>query len=283
MRPKHYVKNGLILLPLFFGNALFHAKDLRSALLGFAAFSLLASVVYIINDVRDCEKDRRHPTKCDRPVASGRVPVFRALCFAVVLGMGALCLQWLTGTTNSIATVYLILYFLLNLAYSLGCKNVPLLDIVILASGFLLRVLYGGAVCSIPVSQWLCLMVMTFSLYMGLGKRRGEINGSSGEKTRDVLQFYPVAFLDKSMNMCMSLTLMFYSLWAMSLGESGQMDHNPLLWTVPVVIVICLRYSMLIEKDSSDGDPTEVFFKDKVLLLLCIFYILFMFFLFYFS
>ena len=150
-------------------------------------------------------------------------------------------------------------YFLLNLGYSFGWKNIPILDIAILVSGFLLRMLLGTAVTGIAISGWLYLTVTSISFYLGLGKRRGELRTASGG-TRKVLEYYSDSFLTQNMQMCLTLAVVFYSLWSMDRGEN-------LMWTVPLVLCICLRYSMTVE-GNSDGDPVEVIYQDKVLLLL---------------
>lgn len=262
LRPKHCIKNILVLLPLVFSGRLFEPRLLAKGVCAFAAFSALASLVYIINDIRDAERDRRHPTKCRRPIASGAVPVPHAAAEAVGMGMLLAALA-LWGRFSWESWLCLVVYFVLNLGYSLGLKNVPILDIAILVSGFLLRVLLGSAVTGIATSGWLYLTVTSVAFYMGLSKRRGELRTSS-ESTRRVLRYYNDAFLSQNMQMCLTLTVVFYSLWSVDRG-------GYLMWTVPLVMCICLRYSMTVE-GSSDGDPVEVIFQDRVLLLLvCVF------------
>ena len=258
LRPKHCIKNILVLLPLVFSGRLFEPRLLAKGVCAFAAFSALASLVYIINDIRDAERDRRHPTKCRRPIASGAVPVPHAAAEAVGMGMLLAALA-LWGRFSWESWLCLVVYFVLNLGYSLGLKNVPILDIAILVSGFLLRVLLGSAVTGIATSGWLYLTVTSVAFYMGLSKRRGELRTSS-ESTRRVLRYYNDAFLSQNMQMCLTLTVVFYSLWSVDRG-------GYLMWTVPLVMCICLRYSMTVE-GSSDGDPVEVIFQDRVLLLL---------------
>lgn len=259
LRPKHSIKNILILLPLIFSGRLLELAPLRQSVCAFVAFCALASLVYIINDIRDAERDRQHPTKRARPIASGAVPVARGLALAaalavIVLGLGLWC-RFSPG-----AWLCLGAYLALNLGYSFGLKNVPILDIVILAGGFLLRVLLGAAVTGISISHWLYLTVTAISFYLGLGKRRGELR-LTRERTRQVLQYYNYSFLDKNMQVCMALFIVFYSLWSVDTENPG------LIWTVPLVICICLRYSMTVE-GGSDGDPVEVIYRDKALIVL---------------
>lgn len=257
LRPKHIIKNILVVLPLVFSGRLLEPAALRQTICAFAAFCALASLIYIINDIRDADRDRQHPTKRSRPIASGAIPVSHALAEAAVLAAVILALGlWCPFSFKS--WLCLGAYFILNLGYSLGLKNVPILDIAILVSGFLLRVLFGSAVTGIVISGWLYLTVTSVSFYLGLGKRRGELRLTQ-ESTRRVLRYYTYEFLDKNMQMCLALSIVFYSLWSVGTETTG------LMWTVPLVICICLRYSMTVE-GSSDGDPVEVIYQDKVLM-----------------
>lgn len=268
MRPHHYIKNILIFAALACSGQLFDLKKLIPGCLGFAAFCLVSSVVYIINDIRDVEKDRNHPTKCRRPIAAGTVPVRNAWGLATVLVVTAAVCNFLVF--QPVATALLVLYLALNLAYSFGLKNIPIVDITILVSGFLIRVLYGAMVTEIVISNWLYMTVIALSFYLSLGKRRNELKQHGGSQTRKVLKAYPVDFLDKSMNMCLTLAIVFYSLWSMAdstIAAYGQY----LVFTVPIVLLIVMKYSLNIEGES-DGDPVEVLIHDKVLLGLCLVY-----------
>lgn len=269
LRIKHYSKNVLLFLPLVFGRQLSNLTLLVQVLLGFVAFSLLASAVYILNDIRDAEKDRLHPTKKNRPIASGAVPVSRARVLAAVLLVLALVVNAFACGRAVLPWVIMCIYLVFNLGYSLGLKNVPILDITILMLGFLLRLLYGSALVRIEISQWLYLTVVALSFFMGLGKRRNELRAlQSGEtqgETRAVLNWYSYSFLDKSMYMCLTLGILFYSLWCVDVTSAGQISGKYLLWTVPLVILICLKYSLTAE-GRSDGDPVEVLFGDRWLL-----------------
>lgn len=267
IRVHHYIKNFLIFAPLIFSVNLFEGSLLLPSVLGFFAFSLISSVVYIINDIRDAEKDRLHPTKCKRPIASGEITITAAITIAAVLFAVALILNHFAS--SSLAGVcYLILYLGLNVAYSLGLKDKPIIDIAILASGFLIRVLYGSAVTGIEVSNWLYLTVISAAFYFSLGKRRNEVAKFGSNSTRKVLKYYSKNFLDKNMYVFLALINTFYALWTMDVGNEHPV---PLVWTVPIVMLICMKYSLSIETDS-DGDPVEVLLHDKMLLILCLIY-----------
>ena len=270
MRPKHYIKNFLIFLPLLFSGKLLNLSNILITLGGVICFSLMASSIYIINDIKDKDKDRKHKTKCNRPIASGKISVKNAIIFMFILLILVTVLV-IVMNLSILSIGFLALYFILNLAYSLGLKNIPLIDIIILVSGFVIRVLFGASILSITVSNWLYLTVIAISFYLGLGKRRNEIM-KTGSNTRKVLKYYTKEFLDKNMYMFLSMTIIFYSLWTTDVDIVSK-SNNLLIWTVPLVIVICMRYSMDIEGES-DGDPVEVIMHDKVIISLVFLYAL---------
>lgn len=281
LRVKHYIKNILIFIPLFFAGHLLQGSLMPKLLMGAVVFCLSASFIYIINDIRDVEADRRHMVKCKRPIASGAVSMVQAKVIAMCLILLILLFQYLADRFQTISFIYLLIYIVLNLLYSFGLKNQPIIDITILAAGFLWRVMYGAVICDVIVSKWLCLTVIAFSLYMGMGKRRNEIiRQNSGGETRPVLKKYTYDFLDKSMQMCLTLGLVFYSLWTVNIKDSIDLSENQLIWTVPLVIIICLKYNLIMEGDS-EGDPVEVLLSDKLLIILVIIYIILMFWLMY--
>lgn len=268
MRVHHYIKNILIFFPLIFSGQLFNGSLLIKTLLGFLAFSMASSSIYIFNDINDAENDKNHPTKCKRPIASGEVSLKNAWIFVAILFISALIINYFSFGLNISAWIMILTYIFLNLGYSLGLKNVPIIDIAILVSGFLLRVIYGSVITDIEISKWLYLTVISMSFYLGLGKRRNEILKQDNE-TRKVLKYYNYNFLDKNMYMCLALTITFYSLWTVDPSTINRISNTYLIWTVPLIILICMKYSLNVEGDS-DGDPVEVVLKDKVLLLLII-------------
>ncbi|MBP3609831.1 MAG: decaprenyl-phosphate phosphoribosyltransferase [Lachnospiraceae bacterium] len=274
MRVHHYIKNFLVFTALACSGQLFHPEKLGSGLTAFIAFCMLSSVVYIINDIRDREKDRKHPAKCRRPIAAGRVSVKAAAGLAAVLSVIAVVCNSMVFQVSS--TLLLVLYLVLNLAYSFGLKNIPLVDITILVAGFLIRVLYGAIVTEITISNWLYLTVISLAFYFALGKRRNELKYTSAGETRQVLKSYPLNFLDKNMGMCLTLANVFYALWSMDEKTRVFYNNNYLIFTVPLVLLITMKYSLVIEGES-DGDPVEVLLHDKVLLVLCVVYFAVMF------
>lgn len=263
MRPKHYLKNTLIFFPLIFSALIFEKQNFLSCLFGFIAFSLSASTIYIVNDIRDKEKDRNYEKKKNRPIASGKVSIPSAIILACILFLISYIFHFFAVKEIAHSSyIYILVYIIINLAYSFGLKNVPLVDVTILVIGFLLRVLYGAAIIGIEVSNWLYLTIISISFYLGLGKRRNEIK-KSGTRSRKVLDYYNEEFLDKNMHMCMSLAIVFYSLWCAS------SPNHLIVWTVPLIILLCMRYSMDVEGDNF-GDPIDVIYADKFLGLLAL-------------
>ena len=235
MRPKHYIKNFLILVSITFDRNLFNPAVLGQVMLGFAAFCLLTSAVYVVNDIRDVESDRQHEVKRNRPIASGAVPIPAAWALAGGLLAAALAIQLAAFGNRGGSFLLMAAYFAANLGYSLGLKHVPFLDIVLLVLGFVLRVLYGAAIVGSVTSA------------------------------RRVLQYYSYEFLDKFMYLCLTLAVTFYALWSADGEITAKYGTDKLIWTVPLVIIILMKYSADIESDSF-GDPVDVVMHDKVLL-----------------
>lgn len=276
MRIKHYLKNVLIFLPLVFSGELLDIHNLTNCIVGFIIFSFTSSIVYIINDIKDIENDKKHPIKKKRPLPLGTVSKEEAIILALVLGLIAITLSiFVIGYERIIAIMLLLLYLAINVAYSFGLKKKPIVDIVILVAGFLIRVLYGAVITDIELSNWLYLTVISGAFYMGLGKRRNEIL-KQGDKSREVLKCYTKDFLDKNMYVCVALCIVFYSLWCVDPTTLLKTGNNLLIWTVPVIMIILMKYSLDIEGDSY-GDPVDVIVNDKILLLIVLIYALFMF------
>ena len=266
MRVKHYLKNVLVALPVIFAGVALHPVNIFKTLIAFITFSLTSSIIYIINDIRDVEKDKKHPVKKKRPIASGEVSIKAAVILAILLFVATIAILYFSGLLFNYGVLVLLVYFVLNLGYSFGLKDIPLVDITILASGFVLRALYGGLLLNIDLSNWLFLTVLSGSFYMALGKRRNELIKLEGKETRKVLKYYTKEFLDKNMYMFLSLSIVFYSLWS-TLG----VDNRFFKFSSILVILILMKYSLNVEQDSL-GDPIEVILGDKILIILAFIY-----------
>jgi 4-hydroxybenzoate polyprenyltransferase len=287
LRVPHYIKNLLVFVPLFFSERLLKPEYILVSAGGFLCFSLVSSFVYILNDIRDIEKDRAHSTKCRRPLASGRVPIPTALFTGALTLVAAatLVVLWaFFGRAGIISTsgqnlaafpIWLgaalpAAYALVNIAYSYGLKNVPIIDVTILALGFVLRVYFGAVIIGVEISVWLYLTITVGSFYMGFGKRRNEIRKNE-KHTRDVNKFYSHNFLDKNMYLCMALSVVFYALWSIDPKTVSRIGTDAFVFTVPLFLIILLKYSLNVESES-DGDPTAVILHDKFLLVLLAIY-----------
>jgi 4-hydroxybenzoate polyprenyltransferase len=261
IRVKHWIKNSIVFIPVIF-NRNFTISVVSQSVLAFFSFSLLASFIYVINDLCDIENDRKHPVKKNRPLASGQIKIWQALIAAGVCLAGAACI--FIGISSKYALFVWIAYLVLNILYSRVLKKIVIVDIALLAAFYVLRAYYGAVVTGIQISSWFFLTLITMSLYLGCGKRRGEIVAED-TSSREVLRFYNYQFLDRFMYVCLACTLTFYSLWC------KEMQSVVLMFSIPFLIIISMRYSYLIE-NGSDGDPVEVVYGDKSLILLGLLY-----------
>lgn len=273
MRPHHYIKNVLIFLPIMFSKQFFNIVLLKNTIIGALSFSLITSTVYIINDIVDVKADRQHNKKKFRPIASGEISVRNACILGFMLLISTILLNaYIQADIQAYVIFYS--YLIMNLLYSIKLKHIPIIDILLLAFSFLLRVLYGAAIGDIEISNWLYLTILSFSFYMGLGKRRNEFK-KNGDNSRKVLKDYNESFLNSNMYMCMALGIMFYSLWCIDMNVIINRTFN-VIWTVPFVIVICMKYSLNIEGDSF-GDPVDVILNDRILVVMALAYAIIMF------
>lgn len=273
IRVKHWLKNGLVFLPLFFSINLFNNQYYLNAILSFIVFSFFASIVYVINDISDIEKDKLHPIKKKRPLAAGTISIKQAYVVISILALLSVVLMYyLFKETNNVLTIIIpIIYMVLNILYSKWLKHIPIIDVVILVSGFVLRVMYGGVSIDVEVSKYLYLMIIFGSFYLGFGKRRNEII-KNGQKSRKVLSLYTKEFLDKNMYVALALAIVSYTLWCVDPTTVSRIGNDYLFWTIPLLMVILQLYSLNIE-GNSHGDPIEVILSDKKLLITIVIYI----------
>lgn len=278
MRPQHYMKNLLIFSAVIFSGNLFQAELFLRCLYGFASFSLLASAIYIMNDIHDYESDRKHPVKCKRPIASGTISILEGyvVCFSLLVLSFAVNL--IPGFSIGKFLVWGS-YLLINILYSFGLKGYAFIDIILLMLCYVLRLTYGAVIVDIPISSYLYLTVFTLSFFLGMGKRKNELKLHGGSY-RQSLRAYSYEFLDRFMYVCCALSIAFYALWCISNDEkNGNVMYT---WTVPLVIIILMKYTHDIETDDSEGDPVSVIIKDRFLMICVtilaglIFYILYM-------
>lgn len=269
LRIKHYIKNLLIFFPMIFSGNSMNFFVLYHNIIGFITFSFSASIIYIFNDICDMEKDKQHPTKKNRPLASEKITLAQARFIIIVLSVIVI---FLTYNFNKNASGYLIIYLFSNFIYSRGGKNIPLLDVALLTLGYLLRLGYGGVISETEISNWMFLTVLSAASYMGFGKRRNELL-QFGTDSRISLSLYTNNFLNNSCQMFIILTIVFYSLTCADKTTFVAKHGANFIYTIPVMILICLRYNMILDSGNSDGDPVEIVLGDNLLILLILFYL----------
>jgi 4-hydroxybenzoate polyprenyltransferase len=275
LRATHILKNLLIFIPLVFHKSLFDTVLLFKVSIGFLSFSFIACAVYVVNDIADAENDKLHNTKKFRPIACGNISIKCAFFITVIFSIISFLVCYFALDKNSMYILFI--YFSINLFYSFKLKNIPLFDLAILSCGFVLRIIFGGIVAEIPISNWLFFVTMFASLFMSIGKRRNEIISECKHigQTRATLKHYTYSFLDHSLYVCVSLTITFYAIWASQISVT-------FVWTTFLVLFIILRYLMNIE-NKMQGDPVEVLLKDKILMTLTVIYIFLTFYILYFA
>jgi 4-hydroxybenzoate polyprenyltransferase len=263
LRPKNWLKNIFVFIPLVFSLKMTDIGKLTATSLTFVAFCLLSSAVYIYNDIHDVEADRKHPVKCNRPIASGVIGVKTAATVAVLLMLASFGLAY---CVNLFTALVLVAYATENLLYTAMLKRYPIYDCFCIAAGFIFRVYAGSFASGEPVSDWLFLTIVAMSLFMAFGKRFGEMQKVDPANQRVVLAHYDLAFLNGMMFCMAGLTIVFYSLWAMNRGMG-------MIYTVPIIIFIVSKYFLLIHDEKSHGDPTTVIMTNKTLLFACGIYV----------
>jgi decaprenyl-phosphate phosphoribosyltransferase len=265
IRVRQWVKNLFIFIPSFFAGALFKLAELQALTVGFIAFSLVASGIYIINDYQDRHVDKLHPKNKLRPIASGEVNgVFAWLLIVLFCGTGL----WIAASLNMSFFYLLSTYFGVNIAYSYGLKNVPIVDLFIVSSGFLLRVYSGGVIANHEITHWLSLMILLLSLFLVVAKRRDDllIQSRTGEIIRKSSQAYNLEFINSCLTLVSAVTVVAYIMYTVSPEVTERFDSNYLFITTIFVIAGVMRYLQITFVEKRSGNPTTVLLKDKFIL-----------------
>ncbi|HPG10948.1 MAG TPA: decaprenyl-phosphate phosphoribosyltransferase [Chitinophagaceae bacterium] len=270
IRVKDWAKNLFLFIPLFFAGKISDIDKVLPLIYGFFAFSFVASSIYILNDYRDIEDDKKHPIKQKRPLASGEVSKPAALIICILLASSGFLISWLIRDKFLFV---LGIYFLLNLAYSFGLKAIPILDIIILAIGFILRIKSGSVITFIPLSEWIIIMVFLLALFMAIGKRRDDVllKISSGTEMRKAVKGYNLEFLNVMLSLVCAVIVVAYFMYTMSPETIERMGTHRLYYTCLFVIAGILRYLQIIFVKADSGSPTKILYKDlfiKITLLL---------------
>ena len=264
IRPKQWIKNFFVMVPLFFGGELFDVKSLIAGAITFMAYSFAASSIYCYNDIHDVDDDRRHPAKCSRPVASGAVSVFQAyILMGLMILLSMICITFLPE--NNIETGGVILfYWVLNIAYCAKLKRYAIVDVCIVAFGFVLRLFAGGFASDILLSKWIVLMTFLITLFMSFAKRRDDVlrMEETGEAPRHNTIRYNLTFINQAITITASVTLVCYIMYTVS-PEVIEHFHTDYLYLTSVFVLLgLLRYIQLAVVDKESGDPTKIILKD---------------------
>lgn len=261
LRPYQWVKNLLLFSGLIFSASLFVNNDLLISILAFAIFCITSSGIYILNDLRDIEHDRINPTKKNRPLAAGKISEFKAVIIMVLLLVASAVSAFLLDKNFFFIIV---MYLLLNIAYSFGLKNIVILDAMIVASGFLLRVFAGCVIIHVKVTPWLFICTLSLALTLSFGKRRNELNvlKSEAKNFRETLGFYSTQLLDIILTICCATTVVTYSLYTMANETVQRFGNQHLIISMPFVMYGIFRYLYLIYTKNKGGDPTKLLLND---------------------
>lgn len=264
-RPKQWIKNMFVFIPMFFGGELFDLHSVWLAVLTFFAFSLVASSIYCYNDIVDIDADRNHPVKCMRPIASGEVSIrlgYILMTLTFCLGIGVLLL--LPPEVMSPVMAVIVFYYVLNLAYCSKLKQFAILDVCIVAFGFVLRILAGGFACELALSNWIVIMTFLLTLFMSFAKRRDDVlrMNSTGEAPRKNTVRYNLTFINQAITITASVTLVCYIMYCVSPEVTERFDTPYLYLTFVFVLLGLLRYIQIAVVDEKSGDPTKIILRD---------------------
>lgn len=261
MRPQQWVKNLFLFVPIFFAGDIFNLDKIFLLILGFISFSLVSSAVYVLNDYKDLEFDRMHPIKRFRPLASGKVEVSHAFFLMGTLLISGFLLAW--STTEFF--FLLIFYFVINVLYSLGLKNVSIVDILIVATGFVLRTIAGGLIADVYISHWLIIMIFLLSLFLVVAKRREDMLEliSSGKAMRQSIAKYNMDFINLTLTMLSGVIIVAYIMYTVSPEVSNRLHSDNLYITSAFVIIGVLRYMQITLVENKSGSPVRILYTDR--------------------
>lgn len=272
LRPTQWTKNFFIFAPLVFAKEFFELDLWIKTGATFAIFCFFSSALYLVNDLLDVEEDKLHPKKSQRPIASGRVAPSQAVVAGVILAVLSLALAFLLNTNFFIVCA---IYGVLQLAYSLKLKHVVILDVFIIAAGFVIRVVAGGLVIQVPLSSWLLICTTLLALFLAMSKRRHELVLLEGNAPahRPILKEYSAYLLDQMIGVVTASTVIAYCLYTVSEETVKKFGTSNLIFTTPFVLYGIFRYLYLVHQKGKGGSPEELIIRDKPLLLAIVLWI----------
>lgn len=268
LRPHQWVKNTFIFIPLFFGGSLFDMADWTSSLVAFVAFSFAASAIYSINDIVDVEADKKHPKKCKRPIAAGLVSKRQARLLAIILAIAALALPFLLN--NWMLSVVIAVYLAMNLCYCIRLKHYAIIDVCIVAMGFVMRIVAGGVATDIVLSRWIVMMTFLLTLFLSFAKRRDDvlIMNETGMAPRKNTSRYNLTFINQAITITGGVMLVCYIMYTVSPEVIERFNSPNLYMTSFFVILGLLRYIQLTVVDERSGEPTRLVLSDRLIQLI---------------
>ena len=268
LRPHQWVKNTFIFIPLFFGGSLFDMADWTSSLVAFVAFSFAASAIYSINDIVDVEADKKHPKKCKRPIAAGLVSKRQASLLAIILAIAALALPFLLN--NWMLSVVIALYLAMNLCYCIRLKHYAIIDVCLVALGFVMRIVAGGVATDIVLSRWIVMMTFLLTLFLSFAKRRDDvlIMSETGMAPRKNTSRYNLTFINQAITITGGVMLVCYIMYTVSPEVIERFNSPNLYMTSFFVILGLLRYIQLTVVDERSGEPTRLVLSDRLIQLI---------------
>ena len=266
LRYKQWIKNLVVFLPGFFSGRITDTGCLLQVAGAFAAFCLISSAIYCINDIKDVEADRRHPVKCKRPIASGLVSIRTAIATATLLPLLSLTCTLLLDNSLQVAAV-IVTYYLLNIAYCFRLKQFAIIDVFCIATGFVLRIVAGGIAGDIWLSPWIVSLTFLLTLFMGFAKRRDDVimNESGAKVTRKNTLSYNKQFLDQTMSILAAAMLVSYIIYSVSPEVESRLGSNYVYVTSIAVLAGILRYMQLVIVNGEGGSPTRIVLHDRFL------------------
>ena len=264
-RPTHWIKNIFVFLPVFFGGALLNTTEVVAAALTFMSFSLAASAIYCLNDIIDVDADRAHPVKCKRPIASGAITIPQAYGMMTVSLLISIVLMFLLPEGHAKSILVIIAYFVINVAYCLRLKEYAIIDVCIIASGFVLRILAGGYATGVHLSKWIVLMTFLLTLFLAFAKRRDDVlrMNTTGRAPRKNTSRYNLTFINQAITITGSVMVVCYVMYTVSPEIIAQFATEKLYLTSILVILAILRYLQISVVDEKSGDPVKVALSDR--------------------
>ncbi|MBF1644937.1 MAG: decaprenyl-phosphate phosphoribosyltransferase [Prevotella sp.] len=265
IRPHQWVKNLVVLLPVFFGGALLHIESVYAGLVTALCFSFAASSIYCLNDIVDVDDDRQHPVKCHRPMASGAISITQGYTLMFLMFVLSMLSTFLLRQSQLETASVILFYWLLNIAYCLKLKQYAIIDVCIVSFGFVLRILAGGYATSIHLSKWIVLMTFLLMLFLSFAKRRDDVvrMNETGHAPRQNTIRYNLTFINQAITITSSVTLVCYIMYTVS-PETIQNFHTDYLYLTSVFVLVgLLRYIQIAVVDKRSGDPTKVMLHDR--------------------